>query len=65
MRVNSKKIKSWSIEIQEKRALIDEVQEEAFIQNITFIEAFQIVKYRREHPEEFIKEENKKKKKRR
>jgi|GEM_PF-1562715 hypothetical protein len=54
------KIKSWSLEIQEKRALIDEVQEEAFIQNITFIEAFQIVKYRREHPEEFIKEENKK-----
>lgn len=53
------KIRIWSIEIQEKRALIDEVQEEAFAKGITFIEAFQIIKYRKEHPEEFP-EENKK-----
>ena len=51
------KIRGWSLEIQEKRALIDEVQEEAFIRKITFIEAFQIVKYRREHPEIPTKEQ--------
>lgn len=49
------KIRSYAIEIQEKRSLIDEVQEEAFIQKITFIEAYKIIKYKREHPEEFQK----------
>lgn len=53
------KIKSYSQEIQVKRALIDEVQEEAFFQRITFIEAFRIVKLRKEQPEETKKREEK------
>ncbi|MBP7280465.1 MAG: hypothetical protein KBA66_02725 [Leptospiraceae bacterium] len=47
------KIRSSSIEIHEKRALIDEIQEEAFKQKITFIEAYKIIKYKKDHPEEF------------
>lgn len=49
------RIRMHSQEIQEKRALIEEIQEEAFFQRITFIEAFKIIKYRKDHPEEFEK----------
>ena len=58
------RIRMHSQEIQEKRALIEEIQEEAFFQRITFIEAFKIIKYRKAHPEEFEKskaKENEKK----
>ncbi|HMV45674.1 MAG TPA: J domain-containing protein [Leptospiraceae bacterium] len=37
------KIRQSSIEIQEKRELIEEVQDEAFRQGITFVEAYKIV----------------------
>jgi len=56
------RIRLHSQEIQEKRALIEEIQEEAFFQRITFIEAFKIIKYKREHPEEFQKSKTNEKK---
>lgn len=54
------KIRTSSIEIHQKRSLIEEVQDEAFRQGITFPQAYKIVKKRKESSENIEQKEEKK-----